>query len=76
MKRQYSSFLIRCWLLDGGQQRIKIEHIQSGEAIQVASPVAAMDWMNARWSELFSAKVGDQCQPECKDGQDALPENL
>ena len=44
----YSSFLIRCWHLDGGAQRITIEHVQSGERIAVASLDAAARWIGAR----------------------------
>jgi hypothetical protein len=76
MKRRYSSFLIRCWLLDSGEQRIKIEHIQSGEAVQVASPTAAITWVRAHWSELFGREANDQFHPESESRQNTLPENL
>jgi len=51
MARQYTSFLIRCWHLDGGRRRIKIEHIQSGEGTQVATLAAAIAWLSTYWNE-------------------------
>jgi hypothetical protein len=51
MTRQYNSFLIRCWYLDEREQRIKIEHIQSGEGTVVATLAAALTWLNTRWSK-------------------------
>lgn len=60
MTRLYASFLIRCWLLDGGEQRIKVEHIQSGDSIQVATPTAAINWISAHWSNSPGATNGGQ----------------
>lgn len=51
MTRQYNSFLIRCWHLDEHEQRIKIEHIQSGEGTVVATLAAALTWLRTYWSE-------------------------
>jgi hypothetical protein len=48
----YSSFLIRCWGLSDGKQRIKVQHIQSGEWTQVPTFAAAFDWMDGRCTEL------------------------
>ena len=53
MTRQYNSFLIRCWHLDEHGQRIKIEHIQSGDVAVVATLAAALAWLNTHWSERF-----------------------
>ena len=64
MKRRYSSFLIRCWLLDSGEQRIKIEHIQSGKTTQLASPAAALAWIHAHRSEFFGEQFENQCEPD------------
>lgn len=49
--RQYSSFLIRCWRLDAGVQRIKIEHIQSGLGVQVSTLSSATEWIVAHWND-------------------------
>jgi hypothetical protein len=46
MARQYHSFLIRYWYLDEHQQRIKIEHIQSGQATVVVTLADALIWLN------------------------------
>lgn len=54
MPKHLRSFLIRCWDLSGGEQRIEIEHIQSGKRIvakSMANVVALMsdpdagDWV-------------------------------
>jgi hypothetical protein len=68
MKRRYASFLIRCWLLEGGEQRVKIEHLQSGETTQFHAPVAAMDWLDLHWEELFRVKSVDQPSEEGRPG--------
>jgi hypothetical protein len=49
MSRHYASFLIRCWRLSEEVERIKIEHIQSGESAQVTTVEAAFAWMEAHW---------------------------
>ncbi len=33
----YASFLVRYWRATGGEQRIVIEHVQSGERVSVPS---------------------------------------
>ena len=45
--RRYNSFLVRCWIVDGDTWRIQIEHVQSGDRMQVASPEEAMEWIRA-----------------------------
>ena len=45
----YTSFLIRCWRLDGEECRLRIEHVQSGENAPAASLAAALAWIEARW---------------------------
>ena len=35
MVRLYSSYLMRLWCLEEGELRIKLEHVQSGEKVQV-----------------------------------------
>lgn len=47
MVRQHVSFLLRCWQLDQGQQRIEIEHIQSGERRLAHSVADALEWIYA-----------------------------
>ena len=47
MSTHYSSFLLRCWHGCGDEQRIKIEHIQSGERAQVTTLAAALVWIDA-----------------------------
>lgn len=51
MKR-YSSFLVRCWMIQDEAEKIipekivfDIEHIQKGEHQRAASPEEAMQWI-------------------------------
>ena len=46
--RLYSSFLMRLWCLEGDELRIKIEHIQSGEVVQVETFNEALVWVEVR----------------------------
>ena len=48
MARLYCAFLVRCWQVGDGVQRIEVEHIQSGEKTVVASMAAALNWISAR----------------------------
>lgn len=46
--RSYSSFLVRCWRSDGGDQdRIEVEHVQSGTRAHVSSLHTALEWIDA-----------------------------
>jgi hypothetical protein len=47
MVRRYNSFLVRCWIFDGDAWRIQIEHVQSGDRMQVAVPEEAIAWIRA-----------------------------
>ena len=48
MVRLYSSFLMRLWCLDEGQLRVRLEHIQSGEVMQMETLKEALAWVEAR----------------------------
>ncbi len=48
MARSYGSFIVRYWLLDGNQERIEIEHMQTGDRVRVASLDEGVAWMAAR----------------------------
>jgi hypothetical protein len=48
MAQRYASFLIRCWRLGEEVERIKVEHIQSGESAQVTTIEAAFAWIGQR----------------------------
>ncbi len=50
MVRPYASFVLRCWDLGGGEPRVKVDHVQSGESIRVTTLAAAVDWLGARSS--------------------------
>lgn len=45
MSRRHTSFLLRCWHVDSDQERIEIEHIQSGTKTLARSVVAAVEWI-------------------------------
>jgi len=51
MARAYASFVLRCWRLGTGEQRVTVEHIQSGEWTRVTSLAAALPWLGARWGD-------------------------
>ena len=55
MAKWYGSFLVRCWHLADDEQRLEIEHIQSGARVRVATIAAAVAWMSAR--------DGDEARP-------------
>jgi hypothetical protein len=44
--QHYASFLVRCWRSSDEEERIKIEHIQSGESVQVETLAAALVWID------------------------------
>ncbi|GBD15227.1 hypothetical protein HRbin26_00113 [bacterium HR26] len=48
MARSYGSFIVRYWLLDGNQERIEIEHMQTGDRVRVASLDEGVAWITAR----------------------------
>ena len=52
MANPYCSFLLRCWHLGSGAERVEIEHIHSGERTVVASFEAAVAWMRTRSDAL------------------------
>ncbi len=54
MVRQYRSFVIRHWRLNG-DRRIKIEHLQSGESAQVVTLAEALAWLDARCGGALAA---------------------
>jgi len=54
MGKKYASFFIRVWRDDGGVQRIKIEHVQSGLETHVATLAAAIAWIDLHWDEASS----------------------
>jgi hypothetical protein len=47
MARWYGSFMLRCWRLPGGGERVDIEHMQSGGRTRVTSLAAAVTWIEA-----------------------------
>lgn len=48
MRKQYGSFLLRCWRLPSGKYRVEVEHIQSGETVRLDSLDAASGWVAAQ----------------------------
>lgn len=58
MTRHYTSFLIRCWHLDGEEKRIRVEHIQSGETSQLDTLLKVVAWIEGHWEYLPSQAPG------------------
>ncbi len=59
MAKQHQSFVIRCWRLQRGEERIEIEHIQSGEKHLAHSTAEANGWICARMSDPQRATPKD-----------------
>ena len=59
MAKRHQSFLVRCWQLDRGGQRIEIEHIQSGEKHLARSTAEANEWICARMHDPSRVNSGD-----------------
>lgn len=47
MKKQYGSFVIRCWRLLDETYRVEIEHVQSGEKADAISLEALQGWIKS-----------------------------
>jgi hypothetical protein len=45
MTTRISSFLVRCWQLSSGAQRVEIEHIQTGVKARFRTLAEAMEWI-------------------------------
>ena len=61
MKKQYGSFLIRCWRLSDQTYRIEIEHVQSGEKADTASLEAIQGWMEAHIPSVMAGQPSPPC---------------
>jgi hypothetical protein len=48
MARRYGSFLIRYWRLEDGQERVEVEHLQSGGRRRAGSLPAIVAWIAER----------------------------
>ena len=59
MAKHHQSFVIRCWKLDRGDERIEIEHIQSGEKHLTHSAAEANEWICARMNDPTRASPRD-----------------
>ena len=58
MVKRYTSFVLRCWRLEGDQRRIEVEHVQSGVHKRVRSLAAAVAWIDGRWTPSAEAASG------------------
>jgi len=69
--RNYSSFLVRWWRAEAGEQRLSIRHVQSDAELTVAHPTDALEWMAARVADPNRAPPlipgPDTPQPEWPD---------
>jgi hypothetical protein len=60
MMKRHSSFLIRCWEIRDGIQRIEIQHVQSGEKELVRSLAEAMRWISAHLEVIVATDTSTQ----------------
>jgi hypothetical protein len=68
MTRHYTSFLMRLWLLDSGERRIQIEHIQSGASAHVVTLADALAWI-----DVLCADHADPVWPPSEAGPQKSP---
>jgi hypothetical protein len=47
MVKSYRSFLVRCWDLTSGEQRLEVEQIQTGERAIFTTPAEVTAWIDA-----------------------------
>jgi hypothetical protein len=69
MARRYGSFLIRCWALGGGELRLEIEHIQSGDRQQTTSLTDGLAWIKARASQFDRTSSATPAEPGDCEGE-------
>jgi hypothetical protein len=48
----HSSFLVRCWRLSSGIQRVEIEHIQSGAKARFRTILEGVDWIEGKYKSV------------------------
>lgn len=69
MTKRYGSFVLRCWQLTGGEYRIEIEHVQSGDTERLDTLAAALDWLT---SHIATARAD---APVTSCGTPTIPED-
>ena len=77
--RRHNSFLLRCWDLGSeGEERIEIEHIQSGAKVLARSVVDATEWICAHGNAAAASDDQDSgaTRPAggYRDGGDQMPD--
>jgi len=73
MATRYSSFLVRHYLLERGDERIEIEHVQSGLKTRVTSVEAATTWIRAQMPPIPRAPpraAGEEVHPSVQTRRD------
>jgi hypothetical protein len=61
--RQYDSFVVRCWQVAHDEQRVDVEHLQSGGRTRVLTLAAAADWMGSE-----CGLRGERCEQDTQGG--------
>lgn len=64
--RRYSSFIVRRWQLPKAEERVEVEHMQSGRRATLASLAEAARWMEAVGAE----EGGDETTDSTSTGRD------
>jgi hypothetical protein len=78
MATHYSSFLVRHYLLGRGDERIEIEHVQSGVKARVTSLDAATAWIRAQMPPLSRAPpqaAAEETPPHRREAHDCKRDN-
>ena len=68
MARRYAAFIVRCWLTGAGEQRIEIEHVQSGEKTRCASALSAVAWLYAQTAGESPGLSHERARADDPDG--------
>lgn len=77
MPKHLRSFLVRCWELADGDQRVEIEHIQSGKRTVATSVASAVAWICASDEPLAPAdEVGDVSRRTASERKELTGGNL
>jgi hypothetical protein len=67
--RRYDSFVVRCWHLDGGRERIEVEHLQSGGHTRLDHLAALTAWICTQCDE----SVAPTTEPAPRGGDASNP---
>jgi hypothetical protein len=53
MARHYDSFVLRCWRLGNEQNRIEVQHLQTGASRRAVALSGALEWIEAQCDPMI-----------------------